>query len=78
MEYRINDIEKITEFKSWSEKKKIDELLRIDCNMYTNLGTDSTKAERLEVKKNSRKIYRAIKNINQRMGEPLLVAMDKD
>lgn len=78
MEYRINDIEKITEFKSWSERKKIDELLRIDCNMYTNLGTDSTKAERLEVKKNSRKIYRAIKNINQRMGEPLLVAMDKD
>ena len=78
MEYKINDIEKITEFKSWSEKKKIDELLRIDCNMYTNLGTDSTKAERLEVKKNSRRIYRAIKNINQRMGEPLLVAMDKD
>lgn len=78
MEYKINDIEKITEFKSWSEKKKIDELLRIDCNMYTNLGTDSTKAERLQVKKNSRKIYRAIKNINQRMGEPLLVAMDKD
>ncbi len=78
MEYRINDIEKITEFKSWSERKKIDELLRIDCNMYTNLGTDSTKAERLQVKKNSRKIYRAIKNINQRMGEPLLVAMDKD
>jgi len=78
MEYRINDIEKITEFKSWSDKKKIDELLRIDCNMYTNLGTDSTKAERLEVKKNSRKIYRAIKNINQRIGEPLLFAMDKD
>ncbi len=78
MEYKINDIEKIKEFKSWSERKKIDELLRIDCNMYTNLGTDSTKAERLEVKKNSRRIYRAIKNINQKMGEPLLVAMDKD
>lgn len=78
MEYKINDIEKITEFKSWSERKKIDELLRIDCNMYTNLGIDSTKSERLEVKKNSRRIYKAIKNINQRIGEPLLVAMDKD
>jgi hypothetical protein len=78
MEYRINDIEKITEFKSWSERKKIDELLRIDCNMYTNLGTDSTKAERFEVKKNSRRIYRAIKNINPKVGQPLLVAMDKD
>ncbi len=78
MEYRINDIEKIKEFKSWSERKKIDELLRIDCNMYTNLGTDSTKAERFEVKKNSRRIYRAIKSINQKIGEPLLFAMDKD
>jgi hypothetical protein len=38
MEYTINDIEKIIEFKSWSNKEKEDELLRIDCAMYTYLG----------------------------------------
>ena len=41
--YTINDIDKITEFKSWNDKKKIDELLRIDCDLYTNLGIESTK-----------------------------------
>jgi len=78
MEYTINDIEKITEFKSWSDKKKIDELLRIDCDLYTNLGIDSTKSERLEARKNSRKIYRQIKQINHKIGNDLLVVMDKD
>lgn len=78
MEYTINEIEKITEFKSWSEKKKIDELLRIDCDLYTNLGIDSTKSERLDVRKNSRKIYRQIKLINHKIGNDLLVVMDKD
>ena len=51
MEYTINDIEKILEFKSWSNKEKEDELLRIDCAMYTYLGTDSTKQDRKQVKK---------------------------
>lgn len=78
MEYTINDIEKITEFKSWSDKKKIDELLRIDCDLYTNLGTDSTKSERLEARKNSRKIYRQIKQIDHKTGNDLLVVMDRD
>jgi hypothetical protein len=78
MEYTINDIEKITEFKSWSDKKKIDELLRIDCDLYTNLGIDSTKSERLEARKNSRKIYRQIKQIDHKTGNDLLVVMDRD
>ena len=42
---------KILEFKSWSNKEKEDELLRIDCAMYTYLGTDSTKQDREQVKK---------------------------
>ena len=46
MGYSIEDIEKISEFKSWSDRQKIDELLRIDCTMYTNLGVDSTKTEK--------------------------------
>ena len=31
--------------------QRIDELLEIDAIMYQNLGTDSTKAEKIEVKK---------------------------
>ena len=53
-------IRKIQSYKTWSLKRKIDELLEIDANMYTNLGIDSSKSEKENVKKISRKIYRAI------------------
>tara|TARA_R110002050_G_scaffold53185_3_gene120982 strand:+ start:1516 stop:1773 length:258 start_codon:yes stop_codon:yes gene_type:complete len=53
-------IRKIQGYKTWSLKRKIDELLEIDANMYTNLGIDSSKSEKENVKKISRKIYRAI------------------
>ena len=53
------------------------ELLRIDCAMYTYLGTDSTKQDREQVKKNSRTIYRALKNINPQLSEHLMTAIDK-
>ena len=76
MDYTINDIEKILEFKTWSDRRKIDELLRMDCEMYTNLGIDSTKKEKSEVTKNSRRIYKAIKTIDQKMGQTFLLAMD--
>ena len=76
MDYTIKDIDKILEFKTWSDRKKIDELLRIDCDMYTNLGIDSTKKEKSEVTKNSRRIYKAIKTIDQKMGQTFLLAMD--
>ena len=76
MDYTINDIDKILEFKSWSDRRKIDELLRMDCEMYTNLGIDSTKKEKSEVTKNSRRIYKAIKTIDQKMGQTFLLAMD--
>ena len=56
---------------------RIDALLEIDCNNYTNLGSESTKTERLEVKKQSRQIYRAIKTIDKSLGDMLLRAMDK-
>jgi len=78
MAYSIQDIDKIVEFSSWNEKKKIDELLRIDCSMYANLGIDSSKKDRETVKINSRKIYRNIKKINPRMGTEFLHAMDKE
>jgi hypothetical protein len=60
-----------------TDKEKIDKLLELDCNMYTNLGTDSTKSEKQEVKRMSKKIYRAIQNINEAIGKSLLQAMDK-
>jgi len=60
-----------------TEKHKIDKLLELDCNLYTNLGLDSTKTEKQEVKRMSRKIYKAIQGINEPIGKSLLQAMDK-
>jgi ribosomal protein S6 len=60
-----------------TDKEKIDKLLEFDCNMYTNLGTDSTKTEKLEVKRMSKKIYKAIQGINEAIGKSLLQSMDK-
>lgn len=70
-------IEKVLSYKTWSDRKKKDELYRVDCKMYTNLGIDSTKADRAEVKKKSRMIYKAIQKIDQHEGTQLLQAIDK-
>jgi len=40
MRYKYIDIEKFIQFTSWTDKQKIDELLRIDCSLYAHLGTD--------------------------------------
>ena len=63
--------------KQLTDKEKIDKLLELDCNLYTNLGTDSTKTEKQEVKRMSKKIYRAIQTINEPIGKSLLQAIDK-
>jgi len=60
-----------------TDKEKIDKLLELDCNLYTNLGKDSTKTEKQEVKRMSKKIYRAIQTINEPIGKSLLQAIDK-
>ena len=57
-------------------ERRIDQLLSEDANMYTNLGSDSTKAEKEEVKKNSRAIYRAIKDLDESTGKLLLQHQD--
>lgn len=77
MEYTLKDINKIVEFKTWTQKQKIDELLRLDANQYCNLGTDSTISERKAVKVNSIKLYRLIKSINPKLGQSLLYHVDK-
>jgi hypothetical protein len=56
--------------------ERINQLLELDAIMYTNLGSDSTKAEKLEVKKNSRIIYRAIKDLDFETGKLLLQHQD--
>jgi len=76
MDYQVDDIEKILGFKSWDDKKKVDELLRIDAAMYCNLGSESTKADKDAVRKSSRKIYQAIKQVDPYWGEKFLRAMD--
>jgi hypothetical protein len=57
-------IRKIQSYKTWSVKRKVDELLMEDAYMYTNLGIDSTASEKKKVKAMSRKIYKAISVIN--------------
>jgi len=69
-EYMVN---KILNYKTISDKEKINRLLELDAIMYTNLGSDSTKTDRNETKKKSRIIYRAIKNIDRDLGDMLLV-----
>jgi hypothetical protein len=69
-------LEKIISYKTWSDKKKIDELLRIDCDMYTNLGIDSTSKDKAEVKKTSKYIYRAIQKMDPIVGKSLLFYAD--
>ena len=72
----MQEIEKILN-RRWKDKTKIDALLEIDCALYTNLGTDSTKKEREEVKRKSRLIYKAIKTIDPMDGQRLLLTLDR-
>ena len=59
-----------------SIKERTDALLKIDCDMYTNLGSDSTKAEKKEVKATSKQIYKYIKGIDEVSGNLLLKSLD--
>ena len=77
MDYTIKNIDDITSFTTWSNKQKQDELLRIDCAMYSFLGTDSSSKDKERVKKNSKYIYKSIKEINPELSEFLLNALDK-
>jgi len=74
--YNINDVDKIVEYTTWSDKRKIDTLLHINNVMYSNLGLDSSKQERSTTKQLSRKIYKAIKIVSPELGKSLLLDMD--
>tara|TARA_Y100000816_G_scaffold262879_1_gene220852 strand:+ start:316 stop:600 length:285 start_codon:yes stop_codon:yes gene_type:complete len=60
-----------------NQKKILDKLLCLDAQLYMNLGLNSTKADKAETKKESRKIYRAIKKIDPKLGDLFLVHQDK-
>lgn len=73
------EIRKIIGYKTWNQKRKVDALLRMDHEMYMNLGSDSSKKDVEQTKKNSRKIYRAITQISPKDGYILEAhMMEKD
>ena len=72
-----DEVLRIAEDFNRSIKERIDSLLEMDANMYTNLGSDSTKAEKEDVKKKSRIIYRSIKELDPYIGSQLIYYQDK-
>lgn len=58
-------------------KDRSDELLKLDAIQYTNLGLDSSKTEKNEVKANSKYIYKKIQDIDPESGKILITSMDK-
>jgi hypothetical protein len=58
MEYKYQDIDKITSYKTWPGRKKIDALLFIDCNLYTQLGMDSSIKEKKKLNLNQEKFIK--------------------
>jgi len=76
MKYTSEKIDQIYNYKTISNNEKIDKLLEIDANQYTNCGIDSTKLEKQQVKKNSTYIYKTIKKIDEKIGVSLLKHQD--
>jgi|TARA_Y100000289_G_C3892945_1_gene134952 hypothetical protein len=72
-----NKIEKIINYKTWSDRRKIDVLLEMDCVMYTNLGIESTLEEKRNVKMMSKRIYRGISKLDKTLGDTMMRAMDR-
>ena len=72
-EKKMNDI---LGYKTWSDKRKIDELLHMDCSIYANIGIESTQREKQYARSNSKKIYTSIKKIDPVMGGEFLRLMD--
>jgi len=77
MKYDEQIINKTIDCICKNKKYKIDKLLEMDAIQYCNLGKDSPKAEKLEVKRRSKNIYKAIFKIDNVLGKSLLEAQDK-
>ena len=55
MEFSIENIPNIVECTNCTKEKKVDRLLKMDADMYTNMGIETPKSERKLIKGNSRK-----------------------
>jgi|TARA_R110002153_G_scaffold98322_2_gene233343 hypothetical protein len=66
------EVDKIVNYTTYSNTRKIDSLFEIDAVMYTNLGKESTKTERSDVKSNSKYIYKQINRLDPKLGTLLL------
>ena len=76
----MKDIKKIAEeiaidFKL-TVKERTNLLLKIDCDLYTNLGKDSSKKEKEEVREISKYIYTRLALIDETSNKVLLKAID--
>ena len=71
-----NLAEKIAKDFQLSVKERTDSILEIDAISYTNLGVDSTKAEKNKVKSDSKYLYKLIKGFNETDGKLLLNHLD--
>jgi hypothetical protein len=69
--------DKILNYKTYSDKKKVDALLEQLAAMWAHTGTDSTKSEIKDLRKQSRILYRGIKQVDPDFGDQLLRTQDK-
>lgn len=60
--------DKILSYTTYSDKRKIDSLLELNADIYTNLGTDSTITEKKSAQADSNYIYNVIKKIDHKLG----------
>mgnify|MGYP000208942206 FL=1 len=60
-----------------TDRQKVDGLLELDARLYTELGVNSTKADKVETRRKSRIIYREIRSIDSKDGNLLLNHLDK-
>tara|TARA_R110000744_G_scaffold6534_2_gene22814 strand:+ start:1258 stop:1500 length:243 start_codon:yes stop_codon:yes gene_type:complete len=69
--------EKIARDFNLTIKQRTDQLLELSNVARSNLGTDSTIAEKKAIKADSKYIFNQVKGIDERLGKLLVVNMDK-
>ena len=65
-------IDKIMSYKTYTDEDKIDRLLEINAEIYTNIGTHTNKSEIQQAESDSKYIYRNIQKLDDRLGRLLL------
>ena len=65
-------VDRVMEYTSYSNRKKIDTLLFLNADQYCNLGKDCSKSARSIAEANSRYIYKQIRTLDLSLGKLLL------